>query len=320
MISVAPARRATRALGFTLTELLIAMTVGTIVISAAIGFLLAQMRTLGGGEIREDLSRNSRYVGVSLRHDLQAAGIDISSTSSFGAVAAFPGTSGDTLVIFHVPYLPSPAPPHDLDPPAGTDNPLAAGGTCGTHCVDVLMDANQPLELGLGDLTRLQVGATRRLILIDNISTTNDTSVALSFTAHDTILRQPAGLTSGLRLDRYSTYVQKLQPTLYYLDDQQRLMRAVSLNTTGAPAGDVLAHGVQQFDVSLIFEDGDELDQADPDDPDNSNDYDDIVAVRVRATFVADRTDPRVNQGQLLKSTHEWVVSPRNLRYEKNKL
>ena len=320
MTSLTPSKISMRSSGFTLAELLIAMTVGTIVLSAAIGFLLAQMRTLGGGDIREDLSRNSRYVGVSLRHDLQAAGIEISSSNTFGTVAAFPGTSGDTLLVLHVPYVPSPAPPHDLDPPVGTDNPLAAGGTCGTNCVDVLIDANQPLELGLGDLARLQVGATRRLILIEDISTTNDTSVALSFTAHDTILRQPAGLTGGLRLDRYSTYVQKLQPTLYYLDDQQRLMRAVGLNSSGAPAGEVLAYGVELFDVSLLFEDGDELDQADPDDSDNSNDYDDIVAVKVRATFVADRTDPRVNQGKLLRALHQWVVSPRNLRYEKNKL
>ncbi|MEE9132080.1 MAG: prepilin-type N-terminal cleavage/methylation domain-containing protein [Gemmatimonadota bacterium] len=317
-----PARDAVRLArqGFTLVEALIAMTVGVIVLSAAVGFLLAQMRTLGSGDIREDLSRNSRYLGVSLRHDVQAAGIEITSTTSFGTVAAYPGTYGDTLVILHVPYVPSPAPPHDIDPPAGTDNPLAAGGTCGTYCIDVIKDANEPLELRQGDLARLQVAGTRRLILVENISTTNDTSIAITFTAHDTILRQPAGLASGLRLDRFSTYVQKVQPTMYYLDDQQRLWRAVRLNLSGSPAGDILAYGVEQFDVTLIFSDGDELDRADPNDSDNSNDYDDIVAIRVRATFAADRVDPRVNQGKVLKSTHEWLISPRNLRYEKNKI
>ena len=306
--------------GFTLVEALVAMTIGVIVLGAAVGFLMAQMRTLGSGDIREDLSRNARYLGVSLRHDVQAAGIEISSSTTFGTVAAYPGTTGDTLVILHVPYVPSPAPPHDIDPPAGVDNPLSPGGTCGTYCVDVVKDASAPLELEQGDLARLQVAGTRRLLLINSISTTNDTSIAITFTAHDTILRQPAGLTDNLLLDRYSTYVQKLQPTMYYLDDEKRLWRAVSLNTTGAPAGDVLAYGVEEFDVKLIFEDGDELERADPYDSDTSNDYDDIVAVRIKAVFVADRTDVRVNQGKLLKSTHEWVISPRNLRYEKNKL
>ncbi len=306
--------------GFTLVEALIAMTVGIIVLGAAVGFLMAQMRTLGSGDIREDLTRNARYLGVSLRHDVQAAGIEISSSTTFGTVATYPGDYGDTLVILHVPYVPSPAPPHDIDPPSGTDNPLPSGGTCGTRCIDVVKEAGVPLELEQGDLARLQVGGTRRLLLIEGISTTNDSSIAITFTAHDTILRQPAGLSGGLLLDRYSTYVQKLQPTMYYLDDQKRLWRAVSLNTTGAPNGDILAYGVEEFDVKLIFQDGDELEIADPYDSDTSNDYDDIVAVRVRAVFVADRTDVRVNQGQLLRSRHEWVISPRNLRYEKNKL
>ena len=306
--------------GFTLVEALIAMTVGVIVLGAAVGFLMGQMRTLGSGDIREDLSRNSRYLGVSLRHDVQAAGIEISSTTHFGTVAVHPGGSGDTLVVLHVPYVPSPAPPHDIDPPAGTDNPLSPGGTCGTYCIDVVKEAGAPLELKQGDLARLQIGSTRRLLLIEGISATNDTSIAITFTAHDTILRQPAGLSGSLLLDRYSTYVQKLQPTMYYLDDEKRLWRAVSLNSTGAPAGDVLAYGVEEFDVKLIFQDGDELERADPYDSDTSNDYDDIVAIRVKAVFVADRTDVRVNQGKLLKSTHEWVISPRNLRYEKNKL
>ena len=92
------------------------------------------------------------------------------------------------------------------------------------------------------------------------------------------------------------------------------------MNTTGRPNGDILAYGVEEFDVKLIFQDGDELERADPKDSDDSNDYDDIVAVRVRAVLVADRTDVRVNQGKLLRSTHEWVISPRNLRYEKNRI
>ena len=316
------ARRTARSAqaGFTLVEALIAMIVGIVVLSAAVGFLLAQMRTLGSGDIREDLSRNARYIGISLRHDVQSAGIEIASSTTFGTVAAHPGTNGDTLMVLHVPYVPFPAPPHDIDPPAGTDNPLPAGGTCGTYCIDVIKEDSKSLELGLGDLARLQVGGTRRLILVEKVSETNDTSIAVTFTAHDTILRQPAGLSGGLRLDRYSTYVQKLQPTMYYLDDERRLWRAVRLNSTGAPAGDVLAYGVEEFDVKLIFVDGDELDYADPYDSDNSNDYDDIVAVKVRAVLSADRVDVRVNQGQLLKSTHEWVISPRNLRYEKNKI
>lgn len=305
--------------GFTLIEALIAMIIGVLVLGAAMAFLITQMRTLEGSDLREDLARNGRYIGISLRHDVQAAGIGIASTPTFGTVAAYPGASGDTLVILHVPYVPEPAPPHDIDPPAGTDNPLPAGGTCAANCIDLVKEADRPLEIAGGDLARLQVGATRRLILVSDVTTTNDTSFALTFSAHDTLLHQPAGLSGGLLLDRYSTFVQKLRPIIYYLDDEQRLWRAAGLQPNGAPDGELLAYGVEAFDVKLRFADGDLLDRADPYDTDATNDYDDIVSVVVQATVVADRVDPRVNQGKLLRRSYGWAISPRNLRYEKNR-
>jgi hypothetical protein len=88
----------------------------------------------------------------------------------------------------------------------------------------------------------------------------------------------------------------------------------------GSPDGQVVAYGVEEFEVSVIFEDGDELDQPNPYDTDVSNDYDDIVIVKLRVTVKADRVDPRVNGGQLLRKTSMWRISPRNLRYQRNRL
>jgi hypothetical protein len=183
----------------------------------------------------------------------------------------------------------------------------------------VLKDPVEPLELEVGDLARLQVLETRRLILIESINVTSDTSVELEFTDAAAILRQSAGLTGGLRLDRFGTYVQELTPIVYFLDDEEQLMRAVRLNLNGSPDGDILAYGVGEFDVVLVFADGDELDRADPTDSDDSNDFDDIVAVRIAATLKADRIDSHINQGQLYTKSFEWTISPRNLRYEKNR-
>ena len=70
----------------------------------------------------------------------------------------------------------------------------------------------------------------------------------------------------------------------------------------------------------MVFADDDELERADPTDSDDSNDFDDIVALKIRVTLKANRVDPRVNQGQLLRKTYEWMISPRNLRYEKQRL
>ena len=155
--------------GFSLVELLIALTLGVIVLGAAMGFLLREMRTLAGSEIRQSVSRNGRYIGVSLRHDIQKAGTDIESSVVFGTIKAWPGDHGDTLVVIYVPYRPQTAPLHSLVPPAGTDDPLMGDGTWGPRCLDLLRGPITPLEIAPGDLARLQVRATRRLILIEDL-------------------------------------------------------------------------------------------------------------------------------------------------------
>ena len=305
--------------GFTFVELIVALSLGAIVLAGAIGYMIREMRTLTGNDIRHSLARNGRYVGVSLRHDLQKAGIEIESTTDFGTVNVWAGAVGDTLVILHVPYVPELAPPHPIQPPASGGNPLPPGGTCGALCIEVVKDTT-PLELAVGDLARLQILETRRLVLIDDLTETSDTSVEVRFTDASEILRQPAGFAGGVLLDRFASYIQELSPILYYLDDQEQLHRSFRLNLDGSPDGDILAYGVEEFDIKVVFEDDDELERADPTDSDDSNDFDDIVALKIRVTLKADRVDPRVNAGQLLKKTYEWVISPRNLRYEKQRL
>lgn len=316
--SVAPPLSRRRS-GFTFIELTIALTLGVIVLAAAVGFVIREMRGLAGSEIRQSLARNGRYIGISLRHDIQRAGIELTSIPSFGTLAVWPGTVGDTVVVLHIPYLPDLAPPHSLIPPPGNDNPLPPGGTCGPRCLDLLKQPPSvaPLEIQPGDIVRLQIPGRRQLLMVEQVEITSDTSFELRFTTLDTILRQPANMTDGMRLDRYSTFVQKVTPVLYYQDDQEQLIRATRLNLSGSPEGHVLAHDVELFDARLTFADGDELERADPFDADDTNDYDDIVAVSIRVTVKATRADPRVNQGGLLKRTYEWTIAPRNLRYEK---
>ena len=303
--------------GFTLIELIIALLLGTVILSAAITFLITHMRSLEGSDIRENIARNDRYIGALLRRDLQMAGIDLRSSTMYGSIDVRAGTGGDTLTIFYVPYQPEPAPVHEVDPTV-TEPSNPGEGTCGQSCIDVLYDPAKTQEIYPGDLARLEVEGVRRLILV------NDFQVAgfqweISWTAADTLLHQPAGLVGPLQLKVPGTVVQKLGIIMFYLDGQERLMRAENLNMDGTPNGIVVAYGVEQFDVALIFADGDTLQVANPFDSDTSNDYDDIVGVKVVVTVKASRADPRVNGGALLKKTSEWRISPRNLRYEKNR-
>ncbi len=307
-------------LGFTMIEMIIALLLGVIILSAAITFLITHLRMLEGSDIRENVERNGRYIGVLLRRDIQAAGIDIESTTNFGTVAVWPGAPNDTLMLIFVPYLPAPAPIHDIDSALVTEPPLGEGD-CSPfeRCLTVLKDEAEPIDLATNDLARLQVQGTRRMIILESTNEVSPSQVEVVFTAADTLLRQPAGL-NDLQVDLNGTFIQKLMPLIYYVDDQERLIRAQRLNPDGSPDGDIVAFGVEEFEVSLVFADGDELSEANPYDSDDSNDYDDIVGVKVRVTVKADRVDPRVNNGELLKRTHEWQMSPRNLRYEKNRI
>ena len=55
-------------------------------------------------------------------------------------------------------------------------------------------------------------------------------------------------------------------------------------------------------------------------DSDTTNDFDDIVGVRIRNVLAADHIDPRVNDGELFTREYEWRFAPRNLMYERDRL
>lgn len=305
-------RKQTKRLGFTVIELLIALVMGVIVLSAALSFGVSTWRTMEGNSVREEVYRNGRFIGMSLERDMQTVGVGIASTVSFGTLAVW----GDTIVILSVPFEPEQAPPADLVPKAGTDNPLPPGGTCGTFCIN--LDKVKQFSIEAGDLARLQVNDERRLILVTSV-TQGGQSWIVEFGTHTALLRYIAGLTGNLLLDRYSTFAQELDLVVYYRDGD-KLMRAEKLNPNGTPAGEVLAYGIQEWDVSLVFTDLDEAPFANPNDTDPTNDFDDILGVRVRVVCAADRPSHNVRAGELFTREFEWQFSPRNLMYERNRL
>jgi prepilin-type N-terminal cleavage/methylation domain-containing protein len=297
--------------GFTMIELVIALVMGVVVLSAALSFGVSTWRTMEGNSIREEVYRNGRFVGMSLERDMQTVGVGIASTVSFGTIAVW----GDTIVILSVPFEPEQAPPADLVPPTGTDNPLPPGGTCGTYCIN--LDKVKGFSLEAGDLARLQVNDERRLILVTSVTPGSDWTV--EFGTHTSLVHFVAGLTGDLLLDRYSTFAQELDIVVYYLDGD-KLMRAEKLNADGTPAGEVLAYGIQEWEVNLVFTDLGEAPQANPLDTDPTNDFDDVLGVRVRLVTAADRPSRNVRQGELFTRQFEWQFSPRNLMYERNRL
>ena len=300
--------------GFTIIELLITMVLGVAIVGALLAFTTSTMRNLEANRSTEEISRSARFLGMTLERDLQETGVSLESTPQFGSLAAI----GDTLVTLHIPYEPAPPVVHALVPPGGTGNPLAPGGTCGATCVTV--DVGSSWDLAVGDLARLQVNGERRLILVEAVSVSGS-EAQVTFTSDTELLGHPAGFGGGLLLDRFNTFVQKVAMTAYYKQGDQ-LMRADRLTSAAAPDGEALIHGLRSWETVLVFVDGDEADEANPTDSDPSNDYDDLIGIRIMAELASDHPMKRDSAAYALEPSRsfEWRFAPRNLAYERNRL
>ena len=297
--------------GFTLIELLFSLAAGAVVLTASLSFAVTTLRSARGTDIREDVGRNARFLAMSLQRDTQHTGVGIESDQGFGTLTV----REDTAVILSVPYDSVEAPIHELEPPGGTNNPLNPGGTCGTRCI-TLKKVNGTHDLKPGDLARLQVNGERRLIVVASVADAG-ANFQLTFTGDLKIFGYDAGLSGGLLLDRFSTSVQELSHSTYYLDGDQ-LNRSNEFTSTGDLIGSVMANGVQSWEVTIVFADGDEADGAYPLDTDGTNDFDDIVSLHIVTTLAAENADPRVNNGVLYTRDYDWLYTPRNLAYERN--
>lgn len=299
--------------GFTLIELVISLTVGLVLVAAALTFAVSTFRGAEGNKLREEVYRSARFIGMSLQRDVQTAGVGIVSQIDFGTLSTF----NDTLVILAVPWEPQFAPAYEISPPFGTNNPLDPGGTCGALCIDLNKDSNGNFEMAPGDLARLQVNAERRLLLITGVEDMGST-FRVSFLADTILLRYPAAFQGGLRLDRYTTTVQKLRPIVYFETDSI-LYRAQSFDATGALEVSPMAYGVVAWNTWLVFTDLDVATAANATDSDVTNDFDDLLGTRITATLATNRPDIRVNEGGLFTRDYEWRIMPRNLMYERNR-
>ena len=299
--------------GFTLIELLISVVISVVVMSASLGFALTTFRGSEANSLREEVYRNARFIGMALERDLQTTGVGIASELRFGTLSTF----NDTLVVLHVPWEPTDAFPYVIDPPVGTNNPLDPGGTCGPSCINFNTGPGNSFDLVPGDIARLQVNAERRVILVTDVRRTGPT-IELTFSAEPTLLHYEAALSDGILLDRFSTIVQKLQPVVYWVENEI-LYRSDQLDTNGNLIASPIAYDVKAWDAKMIFLDLDEADEGNPDDSDDTNEFDDILGVRLTATLATTRSDIRVAGGELYTRDYVWKFLPRNLMYERNR-
>lgn len=303
--------------GFSLAEVLISMTIAMVVIASATQFSMQSWKTRRNWTVRETVDRDARFVGLSLARDVQEAGIGITSSASFASV----DTRGDTVSILSVPYEPNEALVYSIyDDGGGGGLPTyPTGGNCGATCIE-FNKASGALDLAVGDIVNLQVGQSRRLLLLTSLTSSGGNRFRVNFLPTSSLAGRPSGLDS-LLLTRSGTTIQKVGVVLYWRDAGTRqLFRAQKLNITGQPVPMVMANEVDDFEARLLFLSGTEHSSYNGFDADTTNDGDDIIGVKVRALIKSQRADPAVNGGVPVSRWYEWQVAPRNLMYEKNRL
>ena len=298
--------------GFTLVEMLFALVLGLVITASALSFAINVFRNVEGDKEREEIYRNSRFIGMSLGRDIQYAGVGIESEIQFGTIS----TLADTLVILYVPWTPTLAHAHEIVTPLGSSNPLPAGGTCGSYCIRLQYDAGGGFNLAPGDLARLQVNTERHLIVVESV-VDNGTNFDLTFRPDTMLLGFDAAFQGGLLLDNTTTFIQEMGAVVYFEQDSV-LFRADRFDSLGVLQSAPIAYGVHTWDARMLFMDGDTAVAANPDDADVTNDFDDILGVRVTTTLGTNRP-MRVSGGNVFDRAYEWVLTPRNLMYERNR-
>lgn len=298
--------------GYTLIELLIVTVLSVVIMGASLTFVISTIQSSEGGALRQEVYRNARFIGMSLERDAQSTGIGIVSDIRLGTLSTF----NDTLVMLYVPWLPTEAYPYEIDPPSGT-GPLPPGGTCGATCIDLLKAPDGTFDIAPGDLALLQINAERRVILATMVKVLG-TTVELTFSPDTALFHYESGLKGGVLLDRDATTVQKLQPIVYWVENEV-LYRSDQLDATGDMVASPMAYNVKAWEASMVFLDLGEADEANPNDTDYTNDFDDILGIRVSTTLAASRTHVAVSGGQLFTRDYRFRAYPRNLMYERNR-
>lgn len=301
--------------GFTLPEVLIAVTIGMIVLVGAVNFSTSSWKTRRGWTLRETVDRDARFVGLSLARDVQEAGIAFTSTPVFASVDA----GGDTLSVMSVPFSPGEAPVYPIYDDGDPAPNYPPGGNCGATCIE-FQRVNGTVDLNAGDVVRLQVGSVRRLLLLSSVAPTANNRFRITFLPTRRLVNRPAGIDS-LLLARTGTSIQKTNLVMYWRDPAKRyLMRAERLDPSGRPVPSMMASEVDEFETRLLFTSGSEHRSYNGLDADTTNDGNDVIGVKIRAKLRSQRTDPAVNGGQPVSRWYEWRVAPRNLLYEKSRL
>lgn len=309
--------------GFTLVELLIAVTLGGMVMAAAFGILNSQQESVRTDELRRELQQNSRYALDLLRRDLQEAGEAMDPAAEFGVVAMGDGGGSrpDTLYLL---FIEPETPTHDAEAPASSSGFEQDSARLTIRCNDDVDDVEEGSFLYFASSTERGIAVVRGVDreITDTCDPGDPPSEPIGVVKLG--IEPVDGESHGwiLQGNQAGAGVVRARAVAYYVDDSDaddpRLMRATRYRPDGTWQGRPLADGVNDLQLGLVFADGVTRQGADGTDGNPDNDYDDINSVEIRLTTQARRVDKDVAGGERLERNYAMTVSPRNQIYTRN--
>ncbi len=308
-----------REAGFTFVELIIAMFIGMIIVAGSLGLLDLTRENSRTERLRLELQQNARQATDMVTRDLQQAGQGMDPSMTFGVVANLDGGAGqpDTLFILYIE--PSTSDHVVLQPPPGSEkSQVLFKVTCDDPVDDV----------AAGDFIYLASGSARGIAHVTAVShatggscggqppTTQIGTATLTVSpvdgeTHGWVLSANVANAVGLRTRAVAYFLDTSDPASPYL------VRSTSYqggNWQRVPIADLIS----DFQVELLFADGDVAVEADGGDADTTNDHDDVNTVRI--TFAAQTRwqDKDLAGGRTYVRDYSLSVTPRNQLYTRN--
>lgn len=306
--------------GFTLVELLIALLVGSVVVTGSLAMLDVVRTSRRTENLRVDLQQNARSAIDMISRDLQQAGQGMDPNPIFGVVATADGGTGqpDTLYIL---YVEPDTPGHVVrDPDVGLQkSQLKLKISCGDPVDD----------LQAGNFVYLANGSARGVAHVKQVArNASGASCDGADSGKDlgTVLLNVAPIASEahgwvFQGNAIGAVALRARAAVYFVDTSEpsgpKLVRSSSYEN-GRWEQTPIANWIANFQVELLFSDGRRAPEADPGDTDPDNDYEDIETVHLTFEALARRIDKDLKRGAVYRRQYSLSVTPRNLLYTRN--